>query len=101
MYVESHTLGMTNHNSNSQKFGACVCGQRSIVQENEAGHDDDNCDAYSAVELVQLFTRTAIKSVTSKICSSLETAQVAHSLSCITQRTPEGFRYGTTHLLTC
>ena len=39
------------------------------MNENGAGWDDDNRDAYSAVELA---IGTAIKSVTSKICSADE-----------------------------
>ena len=46
---------------------------RACMNKNEAGQDDDNRDAYSVVELVQWFTRAAIKSVTSKFCSCLET----------------------------
>ena len=66
MYAESHALGMwssTNHNTATRKHLVLVFAVNvvSCMQERERGWlDDDNLDAYNAVELVQWFTRAAI-----------------------------------------
>ena len=65
MYAESHALGMwssTNHNTATRKHlvHVPVFGVNVVSCMQERWLDDDNLDTYSAVELVQWFTRAAI-----------------------------------------
>ena len=74
MYVESHThfecWSSANHNTATRNHLVLVFVVNVVswmwMKNNKAGQDNDNRDPYSAVELIQWFTKTANKLVTSK-----------------------------------